>query len=225
MNSDFNSFKPSVVPGERPGREGGRRHQNRLERARAICTAAETLYLEKGLNGVTVDDICKSAKIAKGSFYRYFSGQAAVVQALFEPLVHAVTDSLAHARATIQDAPTENTLDEVWPRLALAVNTIVQERPQTLRLYLQERRGPVSETRAPVHQLHQGIGDIMRLLWDVSLAIGTARPLDQRVVNAAALGAIEEVIWRSLDPNDPLDGPSAGAQLVTILTWGLRDSG
>lgn len=40
-----------------------------------LFDAAQTLVLAKGFAGTTVDDICKSAKLTKGSFFHYFKSK------------------------------------------------------------------------------------------------------------------------------------------------------
>jgi AcrR family transcriptional regulator len=39
---------------------------------RAIVEAAESLWLEKGFDQVSVEDVCRMAEVAKGTFYFYF---------------------------------------------------------------------------------------------------------------------------------------------------------
>ena len=48
----------------------------------AACASA----IERGLGTVSVDDIMKAARMAKGSFYRYFDDQADLVTTMFQPV-------------------------------------------------------------------------------------------------------------------------------------------
>ena len=73
---------PKGVALKRPGPPGGVRDTNRLKKSQAIRDAALLLFLERGIEGVSVDDIMKAAKMAKGSFYRYFADQTALVDDL-----------------------------------------------------------------------------------------------------------------------------------------------
>ena len=66
--------EPLHVPETRPGQAGGKRDQNRRARTQGLCDAAEKLFLARGIESVSIDDITKEAGVAKGSFYRYFSG-------------------------------------------------------------------------------------------------------------------------------------------------------
>src|SRR5262245_21809153 len=49
-----------------------------------ILEAARTLFLEKGYEGASVDDICKAAKLTKGSFFHYFDSKDEVCEAALE---------------------------------------------------------------------------------------------------------------------------------------------
>src|SRR5258706_153478 len=63
---------PAGAPLERPGPEGGARDSNRRERIRSLLTAGLSLFLEEGIERVTIDQIAERAEMAKGGFYRYF---------------------------------------------------------------------------------------------------------------------------------------------------------
>ena len=61
-------LKPTKIPEHKPGAQGGKRDANRKEKTQQIADAALKLFLERGLEKVTIDDIVKAAGIAKGSF-------------------------------------------------------------------------------------------------------------------------------------------------------------
>src|SRR5438105_9860829 len=84
---------PLLVPSERPGAPGGARDTNRQKKAGAITSAATALFLARGIESVSIDEITRDAGVAKGSFYRYFDDKTALVEHLF-----------AHARAEIEAA-------------------------------------------------------------------------------------------------------------------------
>ena len=52
-----------------------RRGKEKDGRRKLILEAARTLFLEKGFNNVTVDEIAKFAELGKGSIYLYFNGK------------------------------------------------------------------------------------------------------------------------------------------------------
>ena len=78
------------MPPKRPGATGGTRDQNRRARVQALSDAGRALFLERGLDATTIDDLTQHAGIAKGSFYRYFADKTALVTALLAPLSSAL---------------------------------------------------------------------------------------------------------------------------------------
>jgi TetR/AcrR family transcriptional regulator, cholesterol catabolism regulator len=63
---------PRIVPGT-AGSASGSDGSRRSKRTRAaIRQAANALFLERGVEGTTVDAICAAARVSKGTFYLYF---------------------------------------------------------------------------------------------------------------------------------------------------------
>src|SRR3954465_13165898 len=89
---------------KRPGQPGGVRATNRREKERVLLDAALLLFLARGVEGVSVDDITRAAGVAKGSFYRYFKDQEALVEALVEPTRAMVLEAFAQVGRTLSKA-------------------------------------------------------------------------------------------------------------------------
>ncbi len=96
-NKSQHRQKPRRVS-KRPGQPGGVRDTNRKEKERVLLDAALLLFLARGVEGVSVDDITKSAEVAKGSFYRYFKDQEALVDALVQPTRKVLMTALAEQK-------------------------------------------------------------------------------------------------------------------------------
>lgn len=70
-----------VVPAQRTVRR--RRRSNRSEATiAAILAAAENVVLRSGVHRVAILNVCKAAGISRGTFYRYFSSQDELLDAL-----------------------------------------------------------------------------------------------------------------------------------------------
>ena len=98
------AVRPRNAPQARPGPAGGTRDANRKARTQAIAKAALELFLDRGVEAVSVDDVVRRARIAKGSFYTYFRDQSELVEALIEPVRDAVHASLDACDAAIREA-------------------------------------------------------------------------------------------------------------------------
>lgn len=67
------------------------------ERRDELMHSAERLFLEKGLEQTTVEEITTGAGVAKGTFYLHFSSKADVLQALRARFVQSVLDGIVAA--------------------------------------------------------------------------------------------------------------------------------
>ncbi|MBI1329745.1 MAG: TetR family transcriptional regulator [Alphaproteobacteria bacterium] len=64
---------PSV--GEETQKPGSRRSQNKDRTRRALLDAADDLFLTKGYQATTLDEICEKAGISLRTFFRYFESK------------------------------------------------------------------------------------------------------------------------------------------------------
>lgn len=73
------------------------------ERRDELMHSAERLFLEKGLEQTTIEEITTGAGVAKGTFYLHFSSKADVLQALRARFVQGVLDGIISAVAGQQE--------------------------------------------------------------------------------------------------------------------------
>jgi len=66
-------------------------------RREELMDAAQVLFLEKGFDATSVDEIVKRADVAKGTFYFYFKTKDEVLQALRERFVDTFQERLEDA--------------------------------------------------------------------------------------------------------------------------------
>lgn len=66
-----------------------------------LLTAAADLFLDKGIEATTVDDIAARAGVAKGTFYHYFDTKTEVILALRERFSRGFVDRVAAAVAAV----------------------------------------------------------------------------------------------------------------------------
>src|SRR5882724_8659986 len=90
----------------RPGRPGGKRDTNRKRRTGALTDAGLALFLARGVETVTIDEIVERASMAKGSFYRYFPDKSALVEAIFAPLAEQVAEAFDSCERALKAART-----------------------------------------------------------------------------------------------------------------------
>src|SRR5262249_20599641 len=151
------------------------------------------LFLQHGLGEVTIDDIVKKARLAKGSFYRYFRDKEELVETLIAPMV----EIFRAAALILENTPAEHPAPP-YGDMAGALATVVFSHPQTVRLYLQESRGRAAGARRPMRRLADEIADRAVALGERSRKTGLYRDMDPRVVTLAIIGAGERLLYEHL---------------------------
>ena len=74
-------MKPSETT--KPGKHAGRPRTKPAEvRLDELMSAAERLFLDKGVESTTISEIVGAAQVAKGTFYHYFSSKNEILEAL-----------------------------------------------------------------------------------------------------------------------------------------------
>lgn len=214
---------PSRVPQERPGQVGGTRDSNRRERTRALLDAALALFLQEGIERVTIDQIALGASMAKGGFYRYFSDKEDLVTALFAPL-HA---SLAHATdqcsAQLANADSQATLVAAYEGLAAELALTFLNHKGEVMLYLQECRAPGVGARRPVRALADELAARAIALTQAAHVHGLLRPFPPEITALGVVGATERLVFALLAGENVGDPFEMTRTLVSFVLDGVRN--
>ena len=110
----------------------------RQRKSEVVLQSARTLFLEKGFDGTTVDDIAAGALVSKATVYSNFSDKAAVFGALLDRVAVESATILAAVVARL-DGPGDVEARLVRTATALAQGVL---RPEVLQL----RRLAISES-------------------------------------------------------------------------------
>ena len=73
-----------------------RREYNKRETVRHIQSVFLTLYTQKGIQGITVSQLCQACGIAKSTFYLYFEDKFAVLDRIEEDLLSQLQEINPH---------------------------------------------------------------------------------------------------------------------------------
>ncbi len=217
--------KPSKLPTQRPGPPGGKRARNREERRQALLTAGLKVFLEKGVDAATIDDIIGEAAVAKGSFYRYFEGKADLLETAVRPIREVVAGLLRETLEAI--APARPDDDEVATRAYLHLGTelgmALMAHSDLARLYLQESRGAASEARAPIVALADTISAGAIAISERAESLGIQATECPVVSALTVVGTAEIMAHRLLTGRDIGGDPATVASgVVGIILDGIR---
>ena len=216
------AFEPGRLPTRRPGKAGGVRAKNREERTRALCQAALTLFLARGVEAATVDEITREAGVAKGSFYRYFDDKEQLVVALFAPLRSEVLGAIRRCEQALASQTRPDTLALTYQALAAELAGALLGSTDLVRLYLQEARGASEGARRPIRALSEELTVGALALTEVAHAHGLLRRLEPRITALAVVGAVEALLMGFLERRDIGSLADAPATLISMLLDGIR---
>lgn len=83
---------------------GGTRRARKKERTRReIYRTAMGLFSERGYDGVTIEDICGGANVAKATFFLHFENKAALLQDFNEEITQSLVERLAGHRGNAEE--------------------------------------------------------------------------------------------------------------------------
>lgn len=185
--------EPAKEAARRPGKPGGLRDENRKQKTEAIQRAALGLFLERGIESCSIDDIAQAAGIAKGSFYRYHDDKTALVASMVAPVAEQVASALVRCEERLEAATGRSSAYAAYQELALALVPIAMFHFDLVKLYLQEARAPATGARAPIAALVEVIDRGAVRLSEVAVAHDLVKVKDPRITAFATVGAIEQL--------------------------------
>jgi len=215
--------RPSQLPGERPGPVGGKRDQNRRARTQSLLDAAQRLFLERGIESVSIDDITREANVAKGSFYRYFHDKEDLVRAAFSPARTRVLGAFERAERKLRLANGLDPVRRAYTRLGRELAAALMSDPDATRLYLQESRAPAVHARIPIRELERDIAAAALRLSELAFSHGLLRRVPPQVSTLAVIGATERTLHAFFSGDLKLEPTVALQGLVSIVLDGMRE--
>ena len=207
---------------KRPGPVGGVRDLNRQKKAQAIRDAALLLFLERGIEAVSVDDIMQAAQMAKGSFYRYYADQTALVEDLMTPTRELMTRALGTCMRELETASSREMMIKAYARIGEVLATLLMEQPGPVRLFLQESRAPAQGARRPIIELSAQVARYAIEMTKTAQKHGILKPIPVAVSALTVVGAAERLLLAVLHEEDIGNVLEVPAALTTLILDGLR---
>ncbi|MGI5869108.1 MAG: TetR/AcrR family transcriptional regulator [Kiritimatiellia bacterium] len=93
-----------------------RREREREQHRQDILDAAEAIFTERGIIGVTIEDIAKKAEFSVGSIYNFFTGKDELIRQLFQRVALNRNAQVEEIMASLADRPIEalRVLTQSW---------------------------------------------------------------------------------------------------------------
>lgn len=210
-------------PVERPGALGGKRDINRRKRVQDLIDAGLSLFLERGIEAVTIDDVAREAGMAKGNFYRYFRDKADLVGAVIEPVASTTREAVQECDAKLREAQGRDDAVAAYGHLGNRLVGALAMHPDAMCLYLQERRAPATTARQAISDLASDLDDRAMSLSQVAADRQLVAISDPRVSAVAVLGAVEALALASVRNQVQMDPIETTKSLIAIVLDGLQN--
>lgn len=209
-------------PVERPGAFGGKRDVNRRKRVQDLIEAGLSLFLERGIEAVTIDEVAREAGMAKGNFYRYFRDKADLVEAVIEPVASTTREAVQACDDRLREADGRDDAVAAYGELGNRLIGALAMHPDAMCLYLQERRAPATTARQAISDLATDLDDRAMALSQVAADRQLVAISDPRVSAIAVLGAVEALALASVRNQVQMDPIETTKSLISIVLEGLQ---
>ena len=209
-------------PVERPGAFGGKRDINRRKRVQDLIDAGLLLFLERGIEAVTIDDVAREAGMAKGNFYRYFRDKADLVEAVIEPVAGTTREAVQACDDQLRQSDSRDEAVSAYVELGNRLVGALAMHPDAMCLYLQERRAPATTARQAIADLATDLDRRAMTLSQVAVDRQLVAVSDPRVSAVAVLGAVEALALASVRNQIQMDPVKTTKSLISIVLEGLQ---
>jgi AcrR family transcriptional regulator len=191
----------------------------RDERRAQLVAAAREVFSEKGYHDATVDDITRSAGVAKGTFYLYFDEKREIYYELVRTFLQHVKDIGASVAREV------HTAQDFYARCERAAGELLRVFIEHFGLARLAYRESMSLDKELERMLRDFYRDLARVEADnirVGIELGLFRAVDPLVCAYAHIGMVERVALGLLSEKDPPQPEHVVRELLSIAFEGLR---
>lgn len=181
--------------------------RRRVRTRAALLRAGQSLFAERSVDGVSIDDIVAAADVAKGSFYNHFPDKDALAQTLADQARASVEAMVAHVGAGVAD-PAERVARALCAFARQAV-----EHPEGVRMMLRLFQGAA----IPDAPMNAGVrADIQ-----AGLAAGRFSGLSLEAGVLMAVGVVQITVARVLDHESRDQASALAREMAAALLRAL----
>jgi AcrR family transcriptional regulator len=190
---------------------------SRDERRQQLLDAARVLFSERGYHETTVDDIARSADVAKGTFYLYFSEKREIYHEVIRGFLGLIRE---FGELATEHTPSPAEYFERVQTGARRLLEVLQGNRQLARLAYREALGVDETLTAMFRDFYREIAAMEMRNIQLAVQIGVVRPCNPLVVAYAHIGMVERVVLEVLER--PEDFPSLEMIVDELLRLGYE---
>lgn len=206
-----------------------RAERRRTERRSAILGAAKAVFRDKGYHQASVHDIIDQARIARGTFYLYFSSKQEVFGELIDDFLRVTR---AQVRNISLDEGADPPLEQLRANFRRVVATVL-ENDDVASVILRDPTSFDVESRTRVNHFFDQVLTVIEDAMQVGQKIGVVGDCDIHIAAVTALGGLCKALERLLaahtgDPTEKArerafhDPAHLADELLTFFIGGLQ---
>ncbi len=169
---------------------------DKAERRQVLLRAARDVFATKGYHDAKIDDIVAQAKVAKGTFYLYFTDKRAVLSELVDLLFQRL------GAAILKVEPSVDVEGQVKHNIRAIVAVLLDDAALT-RILFSFAAGLDPAFVETIRAFYDGV----KLLLEASLregqSLGIVAEGDARVFATFTIGALKEMIFETVTATTP----------------------
>lgn len=201
-------LKSAEIETDAPPRRAGKKERTRQE----IYRTAMRLFGEHGYDGVTIEDICAGAGIAKATFFLHFAGKATLIHAFNDEITATFSEKLATH---------DGTAEEQLYFLSAAFEEQWQNNAEVMRKMLSEFMDqPAAHLVAS--QLNESVIDLVAAILRRGQARGEFRPSFTPEIGAAAIVATWSALTAWWHAHPEADTSAFNREFLDIALNGFK---
>jgi AcrR family transcriptional regulator len=197
---------------------------DRDSRRLSLIEASKKLFSARGYHATTVDDITRSAGVAKGTFYLYFDEKREIYYEVIRSFMHLIKDIGRSVGASTSE-PADDPLG-FFARAETAAHelmTIFMDNRELVRLAYRESMGLDPHLEAMLRDFFREIAEVEARNIQFAIELGIIRKVDPLLVAYAHIGIVERVLLAMLDAPDDFPPPDQVVKEILQLAFeGLR---
>jgi AcrR family transcriptional regulator len=213
------------VLGRGPSRARRRTYLRADARRAQILEVAKRVFSRRGFHTSNVADICKEARIGRGTLYQYFDNKHDVLLAVLEDVARRVEEvirSRPHVSGIpgVDRAPREMIVAFCKKRLRHLLEAVFHDEA-TLRLILREARGLDRAVERVIARIDETVLDAIIVDTRAAQDAGLLRQGDTRLIAQFILGGVEKMVLSALHGEAAIDLGTIVDTAVDLELFGL----
>jgi AcrR family transcriptional regulator len=195
------------------------------DRRAQILDVAKTVFTRRGYRVANVADICRAARIGRGTLYQYFPNKQSVLLAVMEEIAARVKHLFSRRKRVAdipgaEKSPPELVAAFAKKRLREVLDAVFVDEP-TLRLLVRDARGLDGAVDQVIAMIDGLVFDAIEADVRTAQRIGVLRRGDTRLIARFILGGIEKMVLAALADDAPVDLDAIVDTAVELELFGL----